>query len=80
MLEVISYFPRQLRSAVLTALTWVRLHSALFLWQQAWFFLHQVLIWVLSYDGERAPEPLAITAAGAALALSGAPQCSAECP
>jgi len=33
----------------------------------------QVLAWVLSYDGEHAPEPLAITAAGAALALSGAP-------
>ncbi|KAK9821471.1 hypothetical protein WJX81_007489 [Elliptochloris bilobata] len=33
----------------------------------------QVLIWVLSYDGEHTPEPLAITAAGAALALSDIP-------
>ena len=31
----------------------------------------QVLTWVLSYDGENSPEPLAITAAGAALAVSG---------
>ena len=31
----------------------------------------QVLTWVLSYDGEQSPEPLAITAAGAALAVSG---------
>lgn len=34
--------------------------------------LTQVLTWVLSYDGEQPPEPLAITAAGAALAVSGA--------
>ena len=33
----------------------------------------QVLTWVLSYDGEQSPEPLAITAAGAALAVSGNP-------
>ncbi len=33
----------------------------------------QVLTWVLSYDGEQSPEPLAITAAGAALAVSGIP-------
>jgi polyribonucleotide nucleotidyltransferase len=32
----------------------------------------QVLIWVLSYDGVNAPEPLAITAAAAALSMSGA--------
>lgn len=31
----------------------------------------QVLIWVLSYDGVNTPEPLAITAAAAALAISG---------
>lgn len=34
--------------------------------------LPQVLTWVMSYDGEHSPEPLAITAAGAALAISGA--------
>lgn len=33
----------------------------------------QVLTWVLSYDGKHSPEPLAITAAGAALAISGEP-------
>ena len=33
--------------------------------------LLQVLTWVLSYDGEQAPEPLAITAASAALCISG---------
>jgi len=33
----------------------------------------QVLQWVLSYDFEHSPEPLAITAAGAALALSDVP-------
>lgn len=33
----------------------------------------QVLQWVLSYDFENSPEPLAITAAGAALALSDVP-------
>jgi polyribonucleotide nucleotidyltransferase len=33
----------------------------------------QVLLWVLSYDGVHATEPLAITAAGAALALSEVP-------
>ena len=31
----------------------------------------QILSWVLSYDGVHMPEPLAITAAGAALAISG---------
>ena len=31
----------------------------------------QVLTWVLSYDGEQSPEPLAITAASAALCVSG---------
>lgn len=33
----------------------------------------QVLSWVLSYDGMRKPDALAITAAGAALALSEIP-------
>lgn len=33
--------------------------------------LVQVLTWVLSYDGEQSPEPLAITAASAALCVSG---------
>ena len=33
----------------------------------------QVLQWVMSYDFEHAPEPLAITAAGAAMALSEVP-------
>ena len=31
----------------------------------------QVLVWVLSYDGINSPEPLAITAAAAALSISG---------
>lgn len=34
----------------------------------------QVLTWVLSYDGEQSPEPLAITAASAALCVSGMPR------
>ncbi len=34
-------------------------------------FVVQVLTWVVSYDGEQPPEPLAITAAGAARAVSG---------
>mgnify|MGYP001810502477 CR=1 FL=1 len=34
--------------------------------------LHQILEWVMSYDGVNQPEPLAITAAGAALLISGA--------
>ncbi|KAL2631818.1 hypothetical protein R1flu_016504 [Riccia fluitans] len=33
----------------------------------------QILSWVLSYDGRHTPEPLAITSAGAALALSDIP-------
>ena len=37
----------------------------------ALFSALQVLTWVLSYDGQHSPEPLAITAAGAALAISG---------
>jgi len=37
------------------------------------YLVVQVLTWVLSYDGEQSPEPLAITAAGAALAVSGQP-------
>jgi polyribonucleotide nucleotidyltransferase len=36
-----------------------------------WTHTTQVLTWVLSYDGQHSPEPLAITAAGAALAISG---------
>ena len=40
--------------------------------ENKWLFLDvQVLTWVLSYDGEQSPEPLAITAASAALAVSG---------
>lgn len=35
----------------------------------------QILEWVLSYDGVNQPEPLAITAAAAALLISGAVQC-----
>ena len=38
----------------------------------AWAHDTQVLIWVLSYDGVHSPEPLAITAAAAALCISGA--------
>lgn len=34
-------------------------------------FHWQVLEWVMSYDGVNSPEPLAITAAGAALLVSG---------
>ena len=33
----------------------------------------QLLLWVLSYDGSRDPEPLALCAAGAALAISDVP-------
>jgi polyribonucleotide nucleotidyltransferase len=36
-----------------------------------WPHSTQILQWVMSYDFEHAPEPLAITAAGAAMALSG---------
>jgi polyribonucleotide nucleotidyltransferase len=36
-----------------------------------WAYDTQVLVWVLSYDGVHSAEPLAITAAAAALALSG---------
>lgn len=38
---------------------------------KGWVQETQVLEWVVSYDGENSPEPLAITAASAALALSG---------
>ena len=41
--------------------------------QPGWTHSTQLLSWVLSYDGQHAPEPLAITAAGAALALSDVP-------
>ena len=44
--------------------------------QPGWTHSTQLLTWVLSYDGQHSPEPLAITAAGAALALSGALRCS----
>lgn len=40
--------------------------------RSGWTHSTQVLSWVMSYDGQHSPEPLAITAAGAALALSGA--------
>ena len=40
--------------------------------QPGWTHSTQVLTWVMSYDGQHSPEPLAITAAGAALAISGA--------
>lgn len=40
---------------------------------KGWAADTQVLVWVLSYDGVHAPEPLAITAAGAALAVSDIP-------
>ncbi|XP_002961851.2 probable polyribonucleotide nucleotidyltransferase 1, chloroplastic [Selaginella moellendorffii] len=40
---------------------------------KGYFHEIQVLSWVLSYDGSHLPEPLAITAAGAALALSDVP-------
>jgi polyribonucleotide nucleotidyltransferase len=42
-----------------------------------WPHSTQVLQWVMSYDFEHAPEPLAITAAGAAMALSEVPMKSA---
>ena len=38
---------------------------------KGWTVDTQVLSWVLSYDGQHQTEPLAITSAGAALALSG---------
>jgi len=40
---------------------------------EGWAFDTQVLQWVLSFDGVNSPEPLAITAAGAALAISDIP-------
>lgn len=43
--------------------------------QSGWPHSTQVLQWVLSYDFVHAPEPLAITAAGAAMYLSGEPLC-----
>ena len=39
--------------------------------RKGWAQETQVLTWVLSFDPDHPPEPLAITAAGAALALSG---------
>eukprot|EP00854_Cymbomonas_tetramitiformis_P004692 gene4692-5744_t len=41
--------------------------------KSGWAHDTQVLSWVLSYDEVRGPEPLAITAAGAALAVSAIP-------
>lgn len=41
--------------------------------QDGWPYDTQVLSWVMSYDGAVGPEPLAITAAGAALAVSDIP-------
>ena len=38
---------------------------------QGWANETQVLEWVMSYDGVNSPEPLAITAAAAALLISG---------
>ncbi|KAK9829222.1 hypothetical protein WJX72_004572 [[Myrmecia] bisecta] len=40
---------------------------------EGWSNDTQLLSWVLSYDGNHSPEPLAITAAGAALAVSDIP-------
>lgn len=41
--------------------------------EKGWSSETQVLLWVVSYDGVHSPEPLAITAAGAALAVSDIP-------
>lgn len=41
--------------------------------RKGWSQETQILEWVVSYDGENTPEALAITAASAALALSGKP-------
>lgn len=38
---------------------------------KGWAVETQVLTWLMSYDGQHQPEPLAITSAGAALAISG---------
>ncbi|KAA6427955.1 MAG: polynucleotide phosphorylase [Trebouxia sp. A1-2] len=43
------------------------------MFEKGWNRETQVLTWVLSYDGEQSPEPLAITAASAALAVSDIP-------
>ncbi|GMH40287.1 hypothetical protein BSKO_08191 [Bryopsis sp. KO-2023] len=43
------------------------------LFMDGWVNETQVLEWVVSFDGEHLPEPLAITAAGAALAISDIP-------
>jgi polyribonucleotide nucleotidyltransferase len=40
---------------------------------KGWAVETQVLTWLMSYDNQHQPEPLAITAAGAALAISGHP-------
>ena len=41
------------------------------MFKKGWANETQVLAWVYSYDGVHSPEPLAITAASAALAISG---------
>ena len=38
---------------------------------KGWLHETQILSWLMSYDGQRQAEPLAITSAGAALAISG---------
>ena len=43
--------------------------------KKGWANEVQILEWVYSYDGVHSTEPLAITAASAALALSGAHRC-----
>ena len=45
---------------------------------QGWANDTQVLTWVMSYDGVHSPEPLAITAASAALVISGWPNDAAS--
>lgn len=43
------------------------------MFEKGWSTETQVLQWVISFDGKNSPEPLAITAAGAALAISDIP-------
>lgn len=47
--------------------------------KKGWANETQVLAWVYSYDGVHSPEPLAITAASAALAISGVTQALKLC-
>jgi polyribonucleotide nucleotidyltransferase len=46
------------------------------MFRKGWYRETQLLTWVLSYDGQNLPEPHAITAASAALAVSGQPHTS----